>query len=177
MFFDRRSREVLSVAHRRVTFYNPRWFRADKKVSRESYSGQSSNLGMGGDSDWRTLATNERRYFVGRMKPCTGLKDIRTSGTPNSHRNDDVPRRKPPTYLSALSSRTMLEDTARCSGKRENTAGATRNSYSYQIFERAPGSFSRAIFEENTSRAEKLLVSREKHRATAYIIFRTFTPA
>jgi len=58
----------------------------------------------------RMSATNEYRYFGGQMKPCTGLKGIRT---PNSHQNDDVPRKKPPTYLSLLSSRSMLEDTAR----------------------------------------------------------------
>ncbi|XP_018404017.1 PREDICTED: uncharacterized protein LOC108780718 [Cyphomyrmex costatus] len=64
-------------------------------------------------------ATNERRYFGGQMKPCTGLKDIRTSGTLNSHRNDDVPHKKLLTYLSSLSSRSMLEDTARHSNAKE----------------------------------------------------------
>lgn len=72
-------RDALSVAHPGAQHILYPLVGANKKP-RESYSGQSSNLGMGGDSQCGRRETNERRYFVGQMKPCTGLKDIRASG-------------------------------------------------------------------------------------------------
>lgn len=69
----------------------------------------------------RMSATNERRYFGGQMKPCTGLKDIRTSGTPYvlPPKWWCISQKAPLTYLSSLSSRSMLEDTARRSDAKE----------------------------------------------------------
>jgi len=112
----------------------------------------------------RMSATNERRYFGEQMKSCTGLKDIRTSGTLNSHRNDDVPHKKLLTYLSSLSSRSMLEDTARHSNAKETR----KYSWCYEEFiSYVPNFrallFSRVTFEENTScRRESFQFSEKK---------------
>lgn len=74
---------------------------------------------------------NGHRYVWGQMKPCTGLKDIRTSGTPDSYRNGDVPRKKPRHICPRRRWRSMLEDTARCGDEkktRKYSPGATRSS-------------------------------------------------